>query len=224
MPNDDTLLHPDQPRFLFPTWLWAVTLFVFFAAIVAITFGAMKRGSTYEAERADARVTKLKTAREDWDKTADAYGWVDQAKGVAHIPIARAMEVELPELQARKPEAAGPIGTPAPEAAPVTATGAAQPANPTAVAPAASATPKATTAEGNESEGHNQPAAAANPPNAPRNTQPGVGATPAAKPKSKTEIAPITPTATPVKHPIGTPLPVRGAGAPSPSAKPSPRP
>ena len=95
MPNDETLLHPDQPRFLFPAWVWAVVLFIFFGVIVAITFGTMPRGSGYESERAKARDEKLKTAQEEWAKSAKSYGWVDKTKGVAHIPIARAMELEL---------------------------------------------------------------------------------------------------------------------------------
>lgn len=189
---------------------------------MAITFGAMQRGSTYEDERASKRAEKLKTAREDWNKTANSYGWVDKTKGVAHIPIARAMELELADLQARKPAPAGPIATPAPEAVPVSATGAAQPANPPVTAPPATAgTPKPTTAEGNSSEGHNQPAAAANPPNAPSGTQPGPNATPAAAPRTDTAVPPVTPSVTPVQYSVGTPLPIRGNGQTSP---PPPKP
>ena len=100
MPNDDeTLAHPEQPRFLLSAWLWAVVLFVFFGAIVAITFGTMQRGSSYEEERAKARAEKLRTAEEEWNKTSSSYGWVDKEKGVARIPIQRAMELELADLQ-----------------------------------------------------------------------------------------------------------------------------
>ena len=121
MPNDeDTLAHPEQPRFLLSAWMWAVLLFVFFGVIVAIAFAAMPRGSTYEADRAKTRAEKLKTAEEEWNKTAESYGWVDKDKGVAHIPIRRAMELELADLQAKKPAPAGPIATPPPAEAPVT--------------------------------------------------------------------------------------------------------
>ncbi len=193
MPNDeDTLAHPEQPRFLLSSWLWAVVLFVFFGAIVAIVFGAMPRGSTYEEDRAKSRLEKLKTARAEWEKTESSYGWVDQAKGVAHIPIERAMELTLADLQTKKPMAAGPIATPAPAQVPVTATGAAQPNPPAAPAPAGEQ---------------------ANPPNAPAGTQPGASATPTAAPNSHTEIPPITPSMTPVQHPVGSPLPARGASA-----------
>ena len=136
MPNEeDTLAHPEQPRFLLSAWLWAVMLFVFFGLIVAIAFGAMSRGSTFEADRAKARAEKLKTAQDEWNKTAQSYGWIDKGKGVAHIPIERAIALELADLQARKPAPAGPIATPTPAAAPAEATGAPPPAN----SPAASA-------------------------------------------------------------------------------------
>ena len=127
MPNDETLIHPEQPRFLLSSWLWAVVLFVFFGVIVAITFGAMHRGSTYEEDRAKARAEKLKTAQDEWSKTSSSYGWVDKGKGVAHIPIHRAMMLELADLQSKKPAPAGPIATPEPAAAPGTKPAAAQP-------------------------------------------------------------------------------------------------
>ncbi|HEY1770074.1 MAG TPA: hypothetical protein VGG02_07450 [Chthoniobacterales bacterium] len=215
MPNDDDLLHPDQPRFLLGTWLWAVALFVFFGAIVAITFGAMHHGSTYEVDRSQVRMEKLKTAREEWTKTANTYGWVDQAKGVAHIPVQRAMQLELVDLKEKKPTAAGPIATPEPSAVPVSATGASPPKNPSAVAaPSVSPTPKATSVEGLNSEIRGQPTGVANPPNAASGTQPGANATPAAAPQAQTEIPPVSPTATPVQRSSGAPLPVAGKTPP----------
>jgi len=140
VPNDDeTLAHPEQPRFLLSAWLWAVVLFIFFGAIVAITFGTMQRGSSYEDEGAKARAEKLKVAEEEWNKASSSYGWVDKGKGVTRIPIQRAMELELADLQLKKPAPAGPIATPTPAEAPVTSTVAPQPANPPKAAPAPSA-------------------------------------------------------------------------------------
>ena len=214
MANDETLAHPEQPRFLLSSWLWAVVLFVFFGVIVAIVFGVMPRSSTYEDKRAQARMEKLKTAHEEWDAKLNQYGWVDKEKGVAHIPIHRAMELAMVDLQAKKPAPAGPIATPAPETAPVTETGAAQPANPPATAPAASATPEPGSQEGPDSMIHGQPAAAANPAPIAPGTQPGANATPAAGPKTQSDIPPVTPTATPVMTPPGKALPPRGGPTP----------
>ena len=224
MPNDeDTLAHPEQPRFLLSAWMWAVALFVFFGVIVAIAFSAMPRGSTYEQDRARARADKLKTAEEEWSKTMSSYGWVDKAKGVARIPIDRAMQLELSDLQAKKPAPAGPIATPPPAEAPVTATGAPQPTNPPVAAPpTTSPTPPPISQEGPNSVIRGQPAAAANPPDAVPGTQPGASATPAAAPNSQTEVPPVSPTVTPVQHPIGTPIPVRPKSATSPAASATP--
>ena len=137
MPNDDeTLAHPEQPRFLLSAWLWAVVLFVFFGAIVAITFGTMQRGSSYEDERAKARSEKLKIAEEEWNKASSSYGWVDKEKSVARIPIQRAMELELADLQSKKPAPAGPIATPPPAEASATPGGVPPPAGPPKASPA----------------------------------------------------------------------------------------
>jgi hypothetical protein len=213
VPNDeDTLAHPEQPRFLLPAWVWAAVLFGFFGVIVAIAFGAMSRGSTYEEDRAKARAEKLKVAQEEWNKTAQNYGWVDQPKGVAHIPIQRAMMLEVADLQAKEPKPAGPIATPPPAEAPPAATGAAPPTNPPAAAsPAMSATPPPISIEGLKSEIRGQPAAGANPPNAAPATQPGASATPAAAPQSHSQVPAVSPSGTPAQHSIGTPLPVPGA-------------
>jgi hypothetical protein len=205
VPDEETLAHPEQPRFLLSSWIWAVVLFVFFGAIVALTFTAMRRGSDYEDKRADERATKLKTAREEWNAKLNQYGWVDKEKGVAHIPIQRAMALEMADLRGKPPP---------PAAAPAGETGASQPANPTLQAPPAATATPATTAKGPASENHGQPAGTGNPPNAVPGTQPGANATPAAQPKSDTAVPPVSPTGTPILKAPGTPLPVRGAPTP----------
>jgi hypothetical protein len=217
VPNDDeTLYHPEQPRFLFSAWMWAVVLFVFFGVIVAIAFGAMQRGSTFEQDRAKARAEKLKTAGEEATKTLTSYGWVDKGKGVAHIPIDRAMELALADLQSRQPAPAGPIATPD-AGTQLTATGAPQPGNPpNAPAASTSATPAPVSVEGLNSQIRGQPTGAANPPPAQPGTQPGASATPAAVPQTHSEMPPVSPTVTPKQSPPGTPIPVAGKTPPPP--------
>jgi hypothetical protein len=220
VPNEeDTLAHPEQPRFLLGPWLWAVCLFVFFGAIVAIAFAAMSRGSSYEEDKARTRLEKLKAAREEWAKAENSYGWVDQNKGVVRIPIERAMTLAMQDLQRKEVTAAGPIATPAAETPQAGATGAAQPPNPQVTAPSTgSPTPAPISVEGPKSEIRGQPAAAANPPNAAPGTQPGRNATPAARPNSQSQIPAVTPTNTPIQHAAGTPIPAAGATiSPSPS-------
>jgi hypothetical protein len=125
----------------FSTWLGIVCLFVLFGLIVLAVIGPSPRTSDYEETRAKKRMEKLKTLHEETQKDLTTYAWVDKNKGVARIPIDRAMEVMVADLAQKKPAPAGPIAAPAAPAAPAVASpapgapqqqGAAQPAQPSA--------------------------------------------------------------------------------------------
>jgi hypothetical protein len=127
----------------FSTWLGIVCLFVLFGLIVLAVIGPSPRTSDYEETRAKKRVEKLKTLHEESQKELTTYAWVDKNKGVARIPIDRAMEVTVADLAQKKPAPAGPIATPAAQTAPAGASpapaasqqpGTAQPAQPSAPA------------------------------------------------------------------------------------------
>lgn len=108
-----------------------VLLFAVFGLFVWVVVGAMPRGDKYEEKRAAARVEKLKTASEEATASLHSYAWVEKEKGVARIPIERAMELTMTELAQKKPAPAGPIATPPVAAAPAvpSATPAAAPPN-----------------------------------------------------------------------------------------------
>ena len=116
------------------TWLGIVCLFVLFGIIVLAVIGPSPRTSDYEEARAKKRMEKLKALQEENQKDLTTYAWVDKNKGVARIPIDRAMEVTVADLAQKKPAPAGPIATPA--SAEVT-TG--KPAAPAAASPASAA-------------------------------------------------------------------------------------
>jgi hypothetical protein len=127
----------------FSTWLGIVCLFVLFGLIVLAVIGPSPRTSDYEETRAKKRMEKLKTLHEETQKELTTYAWVDKNKGVARIPIDRAMEVTVADLAQKKPAPAGPIATPAAQTAPAGASpapsasqqpGTAQPAQPSAPA------------------------------------------------------------------------------------------
>jgi hypothetical protein len=105
------IAHSPAP---FSTWLGVVLLFILFGVIVLAVIGPSPRGSDYEQTRAKKRVERLKTLREENEKELTTYAWVDKNKGVARIPIDRAMELEVAELAQKKPAPAGPIATPPP--------------------------------------------------------------------------------------------------------------
>jgi len=150
MANPEAIRQIAHSRAPLSTWLGIVLLFVLFGVIVLAIIGPSPRGSDFEETRAKKRVENLKTLREEADKTLTTYGWIDKAKGVAHIPIERAMELTLAELAKQKPAPAGPIATPQAEAPASAAANAAAPApaaapkpggaeaSPHAAAPAAS--------------------------------------------------------------------------------------
>jgi len=133
----------------FSTWLGIVCLFVVFGLIVLAVIGPSPRGSDYEQTRAQKRMERLKTLREETLKELTTYAWVDKNKGVARIPIDRAMEVTVAELAQKKPAPAGPIATPtvqtpptgASPAAPQGATGSPPPAAAASPSPAPARTP-----------------------------------------------------------------------------------
>jgi len=102
----------------FSTWLGIVCLFVLFGLIVLAVIGPSPRTSDYEEARAKKRMEKLKTLHEESQKELTTYAWVDKNKGVARIPIDRAMAATVSDLAQKKPAPAGPIATPAVQAAP----------------------------------------------------------------------------------------------------------
>ena len=97
----------------FSTWLGIVCLFVLFGLIVLAIIGPSPRTSDYEEMRAKKRMERLKALNEESQKELTMYAWVDKNKGVARIPIDRAMELTVADLAQKKPAPAGPIATPA---------------------------------------------------------------------------------------------------------------
>src|SRR5262249_23378168 len=118
----------------FATWLGIVFLFVLFGIIVLAVIGPSPRSSDYEETRAKKRMENLKKLHEENQKDLATYAWVDKNKGVARIPIERAMELTVADLAQKKPAPSGPITTPPAQTAPAATAphqqGAAQTAQP----------------------------------------------------------------------------------------------
>jgi hypothetical protein len=201
MADAESIRQVAQSRAPFSTWLGVVLLFALFGVIVLAVIGPAPRSDDYERKRAKAREEKLKTAREEDAKMLGSYAWIDKNKGVARIPVARAMELTLVELAQKKPEPAGPIATPEAQAS-AAPMGAPVPSAAPSASPTPSGTPKPPPVAG-----RGQPAAALNPPPAPPGTQPGAAASPAAPLAAKPSPA-APPQAAPAQSPPGTPTPV----------------
>ena len=112
MAATESLRQVAQTRAPLSVWFGIVLLFALFGVIVLAIIGPAQRGSDYEEARAKKRVENLKTLREEADKALTSYGWIDKTKGLAHIPIERAMELTVAGLAKQKPAPAGPIAAP----------------------------------------------------------------------------------------------------------------
>ena len=124
MAATESLRQVAHARAPLSVWFGIVLLFALFGVIVLAIIGPAPRRSDYEETRAKKRVENLKTLREEADKALTTYGWTDKTKGLAHIPVERAMELTVAELAKQKPAPAGPIAAPetqAPAGAPATA-------------------------------------------------------------------------------------------------------
>ena len=177
------------------TWLGIVCLFVLFGIIVLAVIGPSSRTSDYEETRAKKRMERLKALQEENQKELTTYTWVDKNKGVARIPIDRAMELTVADLAQKKPAPAGPIATPAAQTAPAGAAPA--PAAPQGAAVSSSPAEAAAKA-GPPSSGAAQPAqtapagaSSAPPPGAAVASSPSSGA---ASPSPATQPSPQAPT------------------------------
>jgi len=77
--------------------------FALFALIVALAYlpqrpAPIEQGALTPAER----YQRLTDMRAKEAKQIDSYGWVDQQKGVVQLPIDRAIELTIQELNAKK--------------------------------------------------------------------------------------------------------------------------
>src|ERR1700720_4915266 len=72
-----------------------------------------------EEVKAQGRLKNLADLNSENQKVLAQYRWVDKSKGVVGVPIDRAMELVVAELQSNKPHPAGPVAPPpAPTPAP----------------------------------------------------------------------------------------------------------
>ena len=112
MTDTQTARRIAYSRAPFSTWFGVVCLFVLFGLIVLAVIGPSPRTSDYEETRAKKRMERLKALHEETQKDLTTYAWVDKNKGVARIPIDRALEITVADLAQKKPAPAGPIATP----------------------------------------------------------------------------------------------------------------
>ena len=92
--------HPYLPG------LW---LAIGFLALASVTFMLRPFGvtpSTVTESAAKVRIEKLKKAQDEQQKLVTTFGWIEKDKGVAHIPIEKAMQLTVATLRLDTPHPA----------------------------------------------------------------------------------------------------------------------
>ena len=106
----------------------SLVMMLLFVGLAAFLVSQRDNIPTVDEQTAEVRLKNLAELNAENQKFLTQYHWVDKSKGVVGIPIDRAMDLVVAQLQANKPHAAGPINPPA--------------AAPAAASPAPSPTPQ----------------------------------------------------------------------------------
>lgn len=111
---------PDLPtKRIWPFFVIGLIFILLFVGLNAWLSGSANTDvDPEEAARSEERVKNLASVREENQKKLHEYAWVDRAKGTVQIPVDRAMELVISELNTGiEPRPAYPIvqpTTPAP--------------------------------------------------------------------------------------------------------------
>ena len=103
----------------------SLVMMLLFVGLAAFLVSQRENIPTVDEQTAEVRLKNLAELNAENQKFLTQYHWVDKSKGVVGIPIDRAMDLVVAQLQANKPHAAGPINPPA--AAPAAASPAPSP-------------------------------------------------------------------------------------------------
>ena len=96
----------------------SLVMMLLFVGLAAFVISQRENIPTVDEQTAEVRLKNLAELNAENQKFLTQYHWVDKTKGVVGIPIDRAMDLVVAQLQANKPHAAGPINPPAAAPAP----------------------------------------------------------------------------------------------------------
>src|SRR5271157_3874247 len=94
-----------------------LVMMLLFVGLAAFLVSQRENIPTVDEQTAAVRLKNLAELNAENQKILTQYHWVDKNKGVVGIPIDRAMDLVVAQLQANKPHAAGPINAAAAPAA-----------------------------------------------------------------------------------------------------------
>jgi hypothetical protein len=106
--------EPQQkPKSFVPMIITGLVIILLFGGLGLFLIAQGQSISDTEQVRAEERLKNLADLNAANQKVLTEYRWVDKSKGIVGIPIDRAMDLVLAELQSNKPHPAGPVNPPA---------------------------------------------------------------------------------------------------------------
>src|ERR1700727_2361245 len=120
--------HQDKGRSSTPIVITGLVMVLLFGLFVIFLVSQGHSIPDVEEVKAETRLKNLSDLNVENQKILTQYRWIDKSKGVVGIPIDRAMDLVLVQLQSTQPHPAGPASTPAPQASPATSPNQASPA------------------------------------------------------------------------------------------------
>src|ERR1700676_2682524 len=117
--------HKEKGKSSVPLLITGLVMVLLFCGFVLLLVWQGQSIPNVDELKAQTRAKNLADLNGENQKILTQYHWVDKSKGVVGIPIDRAMDLVVAQLQANKPHAAGPINPPA--AAPAAASPAPSP-------------------------------------------------------------------------------------------------
>jgi hypothetical protein len=106
--------HPQKGNGSVPMIITGLVMVLLFCGFALFLISQGQSIPNVEELHAQARRKNLSDLNSENQKTLTQYHWVDKSKGVVGIPIDRAMDLVLAELQSNKPHSAGPVVPPTP--------------------------------------------------------------------------------------------------------------
>jgi hypothetical protein len=123
-----------------------LVIVLLFLGLVSVIAWQRRAIPTFDEEKRQTRLRNLADLYADNDKVLNHYHWIDRQQGIVGIPIERAKQLIIADLEANKPHPAGLINPPVP--APAANNAPAPTANPSASPSPASGVPPASPAPG----------------------------------------------------------------------------
>jgi hypothetical protein len=114
--------HQEKVKSSVPTVITGLVMVLLFGAFALFLVSQGQSIPNVEELHAQTRLKNLADLNSGNQKILTQYHWVDKSQGVVGIPIDRAMDLVLVQLQLNKPHPAGPAILPAPAPAQATPT------------------------------------------------------------------------------------------------------